>query len=446
MDFTKKNLLLDNDIGRIKKGHDVSRNTASYSGILHLAKQDISLDGFLISVDTTRDFNNRISDKHIVKFLILNGTYFKEVEPEKDTLFITLTKREGNRTRSETFKFVIANSELGNTGSYLDNSSKESMNKDGMKTVIGQAINTTFYSTRLINTPMTLRNLHMEQALVASFNDFLVNTRNIRINGTPLAIDKLNMDTPDNLNFYNNISIGSNITIFDLPTYLQNEYGVYNGNIGTYICKEYITGDEKNLKDSIYIYPLYNPGLIKNKKRKLRIYAEKGVTSNFIETTFVNSENSLDILCNAEQVSKQIFSKHSANEGSGFAMLDANYVTKENTSKNDKDNMFLKQAYDKKDGVSFSRNVGMTSNAFKERSNILLKSGTTISITWNFSIPELIYPSMPVEYIFETIDANNKPLIKILNGIVQTVHSSVDNNNKNCVSNLFIFLEGINIE
>lgn len=443
--FTNKNVLLDVDINRIKKGHDVSRNTASYSGILHLANKDIELDSFLISVDTKRDFNNSIADTHMIKFLLTNGVYYKEVEPEKDNLFVTLTKREGLRTRSETYKFIIANSELGSTGSYLDNNSQENLDKDGMKTVLGQCINTTYYATRLINTSLTLRSLTIEQALMVSFNDFINNSRSIKINGTALAIDKLNIDTPNNENFLNNITLNSAITIFDLPTYLQHEHGVYNGNIGTYISKEYITGDEKNLKDSIYIYPLYNTGLVKTKKRKLRLYAEKGAVSKFIDTTFVNSENSLDILCSAESTSKQIFSKHSANNGAGFSMLDANYVTKENSTENDRANMYLNQAYDKKDGVPFSRNVGISSNPFQERSDIMIRTGTTLSISWNFSIPELTYPGMPVEYIYETT-VNNKPVIKVIPGILQTIASSVDNNRKNCVSNLFIFLEGINNE
>lgn len=440
-EFTNKNVLLDVDINRIKKGHDVSRNTTSYSGILHLAKKDITLDGFLISVDTKRDFNNRIADSHMITFLLTNGVYYKEVEPEKDNLFVTLVKREGTRTRSETFKLVISNSELGSTGTYLDNNTQEKLDKDGMKKVVAQCINTTYYATRLINTSLTLRSLTIEQALMVSFSDFINNSRNIKINGTALSIDKLNIEKPNNDNFLNNITLNSAVTIFDLPTYLQHEHGVYNGNIGTYISKEYITGDEVNLKDSIYIYPLYNPNLIKNKKRKLRLYAEKGAISNFIDTTFVNNENSLDILCSAENSSKQIFSKHSADNGAGFSMLDANYVTRENNSENDRANMYLNQAYDKKDGVPFSRNMGISSNPFQERSDIMIKTGTTLTITWNFSVPELTYPAMPVEYIYESME-NNKPVVKVINGVLQAISSTVDNNRKNCVSNLFIFLEG----
>ena len=49
MEAQSKNILLIDDIDRIKKGHDASRNTASYSGIVHLEKEDIDLKGFLIS-------------------------------------------------------------------------------------------------------------------------------------------------------------------------------------------------------------------------------------------------------------------------------------------------------------------------------------------------------------------------------------------------------------
>jgi hypothetical protein len=62
MEPQSKNILLIDDIDRIKKGHDASRNTASYSGIVHLEKEDIDLKGFLISVEIDRNFNGSVID------------------------------------------------------------------------------------------------------------------------------------------------------------------------------------------------------------------------------------------------------------------------------------------------------------------------------------------------------------------------------------------------
>ena len=89
--------------------------------------------------------------------------------------------------------------------------------------------------------------------------------------------------------------------------------------------------------------------------------------------------------------------------------------------------------------------MGMSSNPFQERSNILLKSGTIITIDWNFSIPELVSPGMAVEYIYEASDASGKPIIKVLDGTVQAIASSVDNNRKCCTSNMAIFLNNNNL-
>ncbi len=444
MESQSKNILLTDDIDRIKKGHDASRNTASYSGIVHLEKEDIDLKGFLISVEINRNFNGSVIDRINIDFLIENGTYYKKILPEKDTLFVTLTKHEGVRTRSTTYKLVIVNNTQGDTGSYSQHASEESLNKGGMKRVLAQAVDIVWYGTRLINNSFTLRGVTIEKAMIASFNDFISNTRNIKINGRQLEIDKFNFDTPINENFYNNVTIGSNVTMYDVPTHLQKEYGVYNGNIGTYISKEYNTGDEQNLKDSIYIYPLYSPLTVKNRKRKMRLYAEKGVLNKFIDATFVNSENSLDILCSAENASKQIFTQYSADSGAGFSMVDANYITKENKTENDRDNVFLQQSYNKKDGVSPTRHAGVTSNPFQARSDILLKAGTTISINWNFSIQELVSPGMAVEYIYE-IDKDGKPSIEVLDGIVQAIYTNVDNNQKNSKSVVTVFLHNKNL-
>lgn len=440
MEMESKNLLLNGDIDRIKKGHDASRNTTSYSGVLHLEKEDIDLNGFLISVDVKRDFNNSTIDTIHVDFLIVSGIYFKKILPEKDNLFITLTKQEGRRSRTSTYKLVIVNQVQGDTGDYSQHASEDTLNKNGMKRVIAQAVDITWYSTRLINNSFTLRGTTIEQALIASFNDFIIGTRDIRVNGRPIGIDKFNVDIPNNQNYYNNITMDSNITMYDLPTYIQKEYGVYNGFIGTYLSKDYNTGDENIQKNSLYIYPLYNPVWVKSRKRKMRLYAEKGVTNKLIDTTFVNSENSLDIIVSAEVASKQIFTQYSADSGAGFTMADANYVTKGNQSTNDRDNAFMQQSYEKKDGVTSTRHMGMTSNPFQERSNILLKTGTTLTIDWNFSIPELVSPGMAVEYIYEALDEKGNPTINVIDGILQAIVSITDNNKKNCVSNMAIFL------
>ena len=51
------NVLLSKDINRIRDGHDISRNSVIYSGILHLKNKDIEIRD-LITTDTNRDFNN----------------------------------------------------------------------------------------------------------------------------------------------------------------------------------------------------------------------------------------------------------------------------------------------------------------------------------------------------------------------------------------------------
>lgn len=65
-------------------------------------------------------------------------------------------------------------------------------------------------------------------------------------------------------------------------------------------------------------------------------------------------------------------------------MADANYVTHKEIQVQMIEIMLLcSKAYEKKDGVTPTRHMGMSSNPFQERSNILLKSGTIITIDWN---------------------------------------------------------------
>ncbi len=100
---------------------------------------------------------NSVVDVIMVDFLIVNGTYYKKIVPEKDTLFITLTKHEGHRSRTNTYRLVIVNHAQGETGDYSQHTSEDELNKNGMKRVIAQAADITWYSTRLINNSFTLR-------------------------------------------------------------------------------------------------------------------------------------------------------------------------------------------------------------------------------------------------------------------------------------------------
>lgn len=439
-DAAMNNMLLDVDIDRIKKNHDVSKNVSTYNAILHLPTKDIELD-YLVYVDTSSDYNQSVTDSISIQFVVMNGVFHKEIVPDIDNLFITLIKRDGIDKKTNKYKFVIANHTAADIGNMTTNNNKEELDKEGMKVVYGQAINISYYATRLITSSATLTGVSIEKAIIASFNDFFNSTRNISINGKPIKLDTLNLDTPDNPNIYNAIVFPTKVGIYDLATKLQDDYGVYNGHIGTYISNERVNDE---WVDVISIYPLYNPEAVKNRKRRLRIYAAKGITTQFLDVSFVDSKNTLDLICSAEASSKQIFSQHSSNSGAGYSMLDANYITKGNSVDSSRkvsndSKLYNKEAYEKKDGVPFTYNAGISSNTYEQRSNVLRQKGTLISIPWNFSRPELIYPGMTVEYIFEKVE-NDIPKLKTYNGIVQRVDTRVDVNKKTSSSSIFIFL------
>ena len=84
------NVLLSKDINRIREGHDISKNSVLYSGILHLKNKDIEIRD-LITTDITRDFNNAIADSIQVQFYMPSGDYQIDVVPELDTLEVKVT-------------------------------------------------------------------------------------------------------------------------------------------------------------------------------------------------------------------------------------------------------------------------------------------------------------------------------------------------------------------
>ncbi len=436
------NILLSKDINRVREGHDISRNAVSYSAVLHLKNKDIEIRD-LITVDITRDFNNDTVDSIQLQFYMVSGDYQYDIVPELETLELTLTKKYGiNLELTERFKLVILNHKSAKMGGVSENQTREALNKQSMQVVIVQAVNILYYATRLITVTKALRNISILDAISYGFNDFINNPRDIKINGTPIKLDKFNVDPPNNPNKLNSIVLPSSLTIYDIPTELQDKYGVYNGNIGTYLTREL---EDNKYTNTAWIYPLYNPLLVSNRKRKLRIYATIGFTSRLVDRTFMNSKNNLDILVSAEEANNQIFNQYSANVGSGVSVLDSNEITKaeplqSNKPINKSEALSTREGFDKSDGVNFNLSAGQTSNGYKHRSNVLKQRGTTLTINWNFSVPEFIYPGMTVQYIYEKF-TNNDSEIKTINGIVQAISSRADGNKKTCHSNMFIFLD-----
>ena len=197
----------------------------------------------LITTDITRDFNNAIADSIQVQFYMPSGDYQVDVVPELDTLEFTIIKSYGvNVELIERFKFIVLNNTSAKMGSVTENQKKEELNKQSMQVVVGQAVNILYYATRLITVTKALRGVTLQEAISFSFNDFINNPRDIKINGTPIKLDKLNIDPPNNPNRLNNLILPSHVTVYDMPTELQDKYGVYNGHIGTYITRDYKNG------------------------------------------------------------------------------------------------------------------------------------------------------------------------------------------------------------
>lgn len=444
MDLGKStNVLLSKDINRIREGHDISRNAISYSAVLHLKNKDVTIRD-LITTDIDRDFNNDIIDGIQMQFYMATGDYQYDLVPELSTLELTLTKKYGINTEYiERFKLIILNHQSVSMGSVTENQSREDLNKQSMKVVIAQAVNLLYYATRLLTNTKALRNVkNIRDAISYGFIDFINNPRDIKINGTPIKLDKLNIDEPSNPNLFNSIVLPSNVTVYDMPTELQDKYGVYNGHIGTYLTRELV--DNKYI-NTAWVYPLYNPKLVANRKRKLRLYATVGFSSRLVDRTFLDSKNNLDILVSAEKANNQIFNQYSANVGAGVSVLDSNEITKSDPLENNKatnksNSLSTREGFEKPDGVNFNLSAGQTSNGYKHRSDVLKQRGTTMLVNWNFSVPELVYPGMTVEYIYEKFSDDGNE-IKIINGIVQAISSRADGNKKTCHSNIFIFLD-----
>lgn len=111
----------------------------------------------------------------------------------------------------------------------------------------------------------TFRDRHCWTSLY--IKEAIERSKEVKIEGKPLDLN-IDIVKPNNDYVYDHVVVETGVKILDLPSYIQNkDYGIYNGNIGTYI---------QRYKDklTIFVYPLFDKDRF-NKEPNVWWYSEQ---------------------------------------------------------------------------------------------------------------------------------------------------------------------------
>lgn len=211
----------------------------------------------------------------------------------------------------------------------------------------------------------------------------------------PVAPDVI---PPDTEVVKNMISVKQGTGLCDLAGYLQEHYGLYNTKLGSFYHER-----------SWYVWPLYNTKRFELAKKTLTLINVPQDRFPDIETTFEVRGSSVVILLTGETRYEDSSNRQQFNDGNGTRAIRASAVSGDEGRVVNNGQVVLERSNtnteiktnDRRTGVNFVPTTGVvTDNTAKVLSRTATVNGSDAQFTWQSSDPSLIYPGMPVKFLY----------------------------------------------
>lgn len=234
-----------------------------------------------------------------------------------------------------------------------------------------------------------------------------------------LSIDVIDVVPPDNTERRAHIVVPQGTPLMALSNYLQDKCGgIYNSEIGFYLHK-----------GSWYVWPLFNTQRFEDSPKGLTVINIPENRMPGIERTFRQTAHQLIILTTGGTRSIDSSTSRQVDEGNGIRFTDAkaifedfgktvNNITTLSRGKNVTEVLFKEAENGLNHVVTAAK--GISSNLMSALSKISSRKGQVVQAVWENSRGSLIYPGMPVQYLYE-----NNNTTKTLYGVVTQVQDFI---------------------
>lgn len=171
----------------------------------------------------------------------------------------------------------------------------------------------------------------------------------------------------------------------------------------------YPTGFHFYLQNKIwYVYPPHDNTRFDKTDYTLTLIKIPKTRMPSLERTFRMTQSQLIVLTTRETIHRDMSESNQLNSGNGIRFVDADKIMNgfaeignNKAVINAKDNINEVVSEERVDGDMVLSTKSLISNDYNnEYSKLALKSGSVIQTVWENCIPELLYPGMPVRYIF----------------------------------------------
>lgn len=213
------------------------------------------------------------------------------------------------------------------------------------------------------------------------------------------------IEKPTNSRTYKQLHIEPT-NIADIPTYLQNKFGIYNSPVN-WFYRTFYKGEH------LYIFPIYRirPKEIKDKVNevsKIVFYIENTAIYDDIESTYAK-DNSNDDVIRAIGLDFFIKDKSDVNRRSmnnHIEGIDSDSIYKRPfkvSSSVTYSQANTTRRYAEDGNVQYGKIVRPTNNFYKEREHLSKSNGMLATIVWRNSNQAYLYPNMLIEIIYDGV-------------------------------------------
>jgi len=254
----------------------------------------------------------------------------------------------------------------------------------------------------------------------------------------------VNVITPDNNRIYYQSLIPSGTKLIDLPKLLQSKYGIYATGMSYYLTKK-----------TWFIYPLYRHKETYSKLSTLTILNVPSNEMAKITNSYIVNEGGIFIFATGKSRHTDDSISILSNNGVGWKSANGNNVmdgyrthSKGISTIAPGDNNLLYQFNDIKDVVSdrtplLNSDVKLTTNPLAMASDITKGLGSLVDIIWESSNHSLLFPGMPVIYLYKQGGKVQRMLGTLLGAEteVQSVKRNITDNRYVSNTNLTIYAQ-----
>lgn len=350
-------------------------------------------------------YDAKNADDYFVKIDMFKSKYFKLLQCNRRLLTAQLsrtlvsvlgTKLDATITYVETYNAYILNpsSEAietragALTGTHIDDLGE-------LVEVDIQLVEKGLSEYRLWGISGVYRNVTMERLLQGLMSHPLKSLSTVENKGYRVHVAK-----PDNQEVQYQLKIPDGINLIDMPGWLQKTKGVYSGGIAYYLYM-----------GTWYVFPPYDlKAYEKNTKRMTIINIPRNEMMG-ITNSYALEDDELYVYATGDTKHIDTMDRNLDVSGTGFKVAKTgnvlNHFTESSSGKTiiPKGRNFVNVSFEQRDGlydnIKTPGDKLFSSNPWDDASGVIKNMGNLIIVNWESSNPYLIYPGMPVKFIYK---------------------------------------------